>query len=238
MRENVEIDVREIFGILLKRAWIICLCAVICGALALVYTANFVTPLYRAQVTMYVNNNAANAETVTSSNLAVALQLVNTYVNIIQSDAVLEEVVEDTGLVLTPAQVRKMLTAESVNDTEMFAVQVTSPSPQMSVDIANSIADIAPAKISQIIEGSSAKVIDYAKLPDSRSYPSFTTNTVIGALVGGLLSALVFVVMHFSDTRIKNEEDLTKICQIPVLGEIPDFTHPAKEGDKKGRRKV
>lgn len=238
MRENIEINFAEIWRILVKRIWIIALCAVLAGSMALVYTANFVTPLYRAQVTMYVNNNAANTETVTSSNLAVALQLVKTYVNIIQSDTVLEKVIEDTGLMLTPTQVRKMLTAESVKETEMFAVQVTSPSPQMSADIANSIADIAPGEITKIIEGSSAKVIDYAKVPESRISPSFTKNTVLGAVAGALLSALVLVVLYYMDTRINSEEDLEKICQIPVLGEIPDFTKPAKEGKKKVRRQA
>ena len=238
MRDTMEINIRDVWNVLFKRMWIIVLCTVLSGALTLLYTANFITPMYQAQVTMYVNNNAANAETVTSSNLAVAMQLVNTYVNIIQSDTVLEKVIEDTGLALKPKQIRKMVTAESVNDTEMFAVKITSPSPQMSVDIANSVADIAPAEISQIIEGSSAKVIDYAKLPDGRCSPSYTINTVVGAIVGFALSVLAVVVVYYLDTRIKKEEDLTKICQIPVLGEIPDFAWPTKEEKKKARRQA
>ena len=236
MKENIEIDVRGLFKALIKRAWIIVLCALLGGGTALLYTANFVTPMYRAEVTMYVNNNSGNSDTVSSSNLAVALQLVNTYVNIIQSNKVLDKVIQETGIVLTAGQVRSMLTAESINDTEMFAVRVTSPSPQMSADIANAIANIAPAEISKIIEGSSAKVIDYAKVPTSRVSPSFTVNTIVGGLIGGFLAAMFFVVRFLMDTRVKTAEDLETICPIAVLGEIPNFAHPVQ--DKKKKKKV
>lgn len=240
MKENkdaLEIDVGELFKVVWKRAWIIVLCALLVGGMTLVYTANFVTPMYRAEVTMYVNNNSGNTDTVSSSNLAVALQLVKTYVNIIKSDRVLEKVIEETGLMLTPKQIRGMLSAESVNETEMFAVRITSSSPQMSADIANAIADVAPGVISVIIEGSSAKVVDYAKVPTSRVSPSYTTNTIVGTLIGGILSALFFILQHLLDTRIKTEEELERICQIPVLGSIPDFAHPAKESKKKKVRR-
>ena len=239
MKENkdaLEIDVGELFKVVWKRAWIIVLCALLVGGMTLVYTANFVTPMYRAEVTMYVNNNSGNTDTVSSSNLAIALQLVKTYVNIIKSDRVLEKVIEETGLMLTPKQIRGMLSAESVNETEMFAVRITSSSPQMSADIANAIADVAPGVISVIIEGSSAKVVDYAKVPTSRVSPSYTTNTIVGTLIGGILSALFFILQHLLDTRIKTEEDLERICQIPVLGSIPDFAHPVKDSKKKVRR--
>lgn len=239
MKENkdaLEIDVGELFKVVWKRAWIIVLCALLVGGMTLVYTANFVTPMYRAEVTMYVNNNSSNTDTVSSSNLAVALQLVKTYVNIIKSDRVLEKVIEETGLMLTPKQIRGMLSAESVNETEMFAVRVTSSSPQMSADIANAIADVAPGVISVIIEGSSAKVVDYAKVPTSRVSPSYTTNTIVGTLIGGILSVLFFILQHLLDTRIKTEEELERICQIPVLGSIPDFAHPVKDSKKKVRR--
>lgn len=239
MKEGIELDLKELCRVLLQRAWIIILCAVIVAASVYGYIANFVTPLYRAEVTMYVNNNgnsAGNTGNVTSSNLAVAMQLVNTYVNIIQSDMVLEKVIEDAGLALTPAQVRGMLSAQAVNETEMFAVRVTSPNPQMSADIANSIADISPSEISKIIEGSSAKVIDYAKVPQLPISPGYLMKSALGGVVGAVMAAAFFIVRRLMDTHVKNEEELEKICSIPVLGTIPDFSQPVKESKKKRRK--
>lgn len=237
MNQNIEIDLGTVAKVLLKRVWIILLCAVLVGMGSLIYTVNFVEPLYQANVTMYVNNNSSkDNQYVSSSDLAVALRLVTTYVNIIKSDRVLERVIEDTGLMLTAAQVRSMISAEPEGETEMFRVTVTSANPQMSADIANTIAKVAPAEIAEIIEGSSAKIIDEARVPVKRSYPSYGVSVIAGILTGSFLASLVFVLMHFLDMRIRSEEDLKSICDVPVLGVIPNLTNDAKTAGKKVRK--
>lgn len=236
MNETKEIDFKKILKALLKRGWIIVLCAILVGAITLVYTANFVTPMYTASVAMYVNNNNNNnTGNVSSSNLAVALQLVKTYVNIIQSDTVLDKVIEEAGVLLTPSQIRNMMSAESVNETEMFRVTITSPSAEMSAKIANTIADVAPAEISAIIEGSSAKVVDYARVPQNPSSPNVMRNTILGVLAGAMLAILAIAINQLLDTRIKDEADLESLCDVPVLGRIPDMTMIAQNAEK-GKR--
>ncbi len=237
MKEAVEFDLRELASILVKRALIIVLCAVIVGASVLVYTVNFVKPLYESSVTIYVNNNSSKEGNYISSNdLAVALRLVTTYVNIIQSNTVLEKVIAETGLLLTTDQVRNMISAEVVGETEMFRVTVTTPNPQMSADLANAIAQVAPGEISEIIEGSSAKIIDYARVPKGRSSPNYVTNTIIGTLIGAVLAIAVIVLQNALDVRVGSEDDLQKICEIPVLGVIPNLSDDTKENRRKVRR--
>lgn len=234
MNENIELDLRDIFKVLLKRAWMIVLCAVILATSVCVYTMNFVTPKYEASVTMYVNNNTGkNSNNISSADLAVALRLVSTYVNIIQSNKVLEKVIAETGMNLSVGQVRGMISAEVVDETEMFRVRVATSNPQVSADIANAIAAVAPNEISEIIEGSSAKVIDYARVPTSRSSPNYVSSAMLGAVAGAVLAAAVIVLCTVLDTRIKHEEDLKKICDVPVLGVIPDLSVDKK---KQGRK--
>lgn len=231
MEETIELDLREVFSALLNRIWLIVLSAVVVASLVLGYTVAFVTPQYQAKVSMYVNNNSnvnTSNNAISSSDLAVALRLVTTYVNIIKSDAVLEKaaekIAEDTQVVYTAAQLRGMLTASSVDETEMFQFQISNPDPEMAAQIANAIAEIAPAEIANIIEGSSAKIIDRAKVPARFYTPNYTRNTFFGALAGGVLAALLVVLQVLLDGRIKSEEDLARICNAPVLGTIPDFT--------------
>lgn len=238
MGEIVEIDLRELFKVLWKRAWIVALCAIVLAASVCVYTVNFVTPQYQASVTIYVNNNTGRDNSyISSSDLAVALRLVSTYVNIIQSNTVLEKVIAETGLKLSVGQVRGMISAEVVGETEMFKVTVTTANPRMSADLADAIASIAPGEIAAIIEGSSAKIIDYARVPTTRSSPNYVTNTVLGGVIGAVLAVVVIVLSTMLDTRVKHEEDLRKICTAPVLGVIPELTvEKTNKGNKKVRR--
>lgn len=237
MTDAIEFDLREVLRFLLKRVWIITLCAVIAGAGALVYTMKFVQPQYKASVSMYVNNNSGkDNDYISSGDLAVALRLVETYVNIIQSNSVLEQVAEEAQLNLTAGQIRSMISASAVGETEMFKVAVTSTDPQLAADIANAIAKVAPEKISAIIEGSNAKIIDYAKVPSNPTGPDYTKNTITGFVCGLALSLLLVAVVHLADNRIKNERELRQIFTIPVLGRIPNFEEEAKRIEAESRR--
>lgn len=224
MKEPVEIDIKEIFDLMKKKIWLIVLSAVLAGILVFTYTALFVTPLYSAQISVYVNNKTINSSGISSSDLSVALQLVNTYVHILKDDAVLEEVIDEAELDYTPAEVRAMMTAEIVEETEFFRVTIQNPDPIMAAKIANTIAKVAPGAISTIIEGSNAKVFSQAKVPTQPSSPDYTFNTMVGIFSGAILAVAVIVVCNLLDVRVKGEADLEKICPIPVLGMIPDFS--------------
>lgn len=223
MNDTIELDLKEIGLTLLKRVWAIILCAVIGGLAVLTYTVNFVAPTYKAGVTMYVNNSSGvNGQYMSSSDLAVAQRLVETYVNIIASHTVLDKVVDASGLEITATQLRGMLAASAVGETEMFTVSVIAPDPQMAADLANVIAEVAPAEINKIIPGSTAQVVDYARIPESRYAPSYTSSTVLGFLAGGVLAAAFMIAQQLLDNRIIKKEDLERICGVPVLGVIPE----------------
>lgn len=233
MDERIELDLRALFSAMMKKAWLIVICAFLLGALTLGYTALFVTPQYQASVIMYVNNSTTTNESnnyISAADLATSQRLVLTYVNIIKSDTVLSKVAKEAGLNLSPATIRGMMTSASIQETELFQVVITSPDPDLSARIANAIAEVAPDAISEILDGSSAKIVDYAKVPNGRSSPSFTKNTILGALAGALLAVGLIVIQMLMDVRIKSEDDLAKISQVPVLGSIPDFTSQKKGG--------
>lgn len=231
MKETMEIDLRQVFAELLRKAWLIVLCAVLVGGLTLGYTLMFVTPQYRASVTLYVNNTAGRDNPyISASDLATAQRLVTTYMNILKSNTVLRRVADENQLDLTPSQIRGMMTAEALDETEVFEVRITNEDPVLAAKIANAIAIVAPEEIANIIEGSSAKVVDYAGVPANRASPSYRSNTILGVLVGGVLAVILIILGMMLDVRIRNEGELAKICDVPVLGSIPDFAVEKKGG--------
>lgn len=233
MQSGLEINLPELIKLLARKAWIVLLAAVICCSAVLLYTMNFVSPKYEASVTMYVNNKSnQEGNAITSNDLTVATKLVNTYINIIKSDRVLEKVVAETGTSVSPASMRNMISAASLNDTEMFRVTVTSQEPELSAKLANAIADIAPAEISQIIQGSSAEIVDHAKVPTTHSSPNYSMSGVLGFVVGALLAVAVIILAQALDVRVKSEDDLAEICSVPVLGTIPDVLEIVKKTRK------
>lgn len=231
MDTTIELDLREVFSALLHKLWLIVLCAVLAGAVALAYTAGFVTPLYQASVSIYVNNTDSEGKVgISSSDLATSQKLVDTYINILKSDTVLDKVADAVGGDVTAKQIRKMIESEALGSTEVFQVQISNPDPELAAQIANAIANIAPTEIAKIVDGSSARIVDFAKVPEEPYTPSFAKNTVLGACVGILIVMAVIVLQVLLDVRIQGEADLRKICDAPVLGAIPDYDLDYKKG--------
>lgn len=237
-KETMEIDLLRLFWVLVHKLWLILLVGVLAACIAFGFTKYCVTPLYRTSVTIYVNNSrSASAESVTYSDLNAAQQLVNTYVNIISSDAVLEKVAEHGAFPYTAAELRGMMSASAVSDTEIFRVYIVNPDPAMAAEIANTIAAVAPDEIAEIVEGSSVKIIDYAKVPTGRYSPSYSKNTLLGAMLGVVLTAGIIILRDLFDTRIKSEEDLEQLFpDTPILGVIPDLLQVDKNGNSYGYR--
>lgn len=243
MDQVVELDLKQIFRACLKHLWLIVISAVVFGAVTYICTVFFVTPKYVASASFYVNNSRqSGSEKISSSDLATSQQLVMTYVNIIKSNTVLEKVVEEGQLNLTPDGIRAIMTAESVDETELFKVFITHPDPHLAAHVANTIAEVAPAEIANIMVGSTTKVLDWAKTPTAPSSPNNTTNAIIGALAGVVLSVAFVVVQTLLDVRVKSEDDLAAISTVPVLGVIPAFFDEHRSGysaygaNKKGKR--
>lgn len=224
MEDNNEITLQEIFMILWSKAWIIVLCIILGGMVSFGVTKWIINPEYTSKVTMYVNSNAQKADTVATLNdINASQKLVNTYVEILKSETVLSEVIEETGLDYSTKEIREMMSAAGVNGTEIFEVKIVSKNAEHSALIANTIAKVAPSEIIRVVKAGSVELIDSAVVANEPSAPNVMLNTIIGLMLGGVLSVLVVLVVAMLDTRIKTEEDLEKNYELPVLGAIPDI---------------
>ena len=210
-----EIDLRQIFLALLHRAWLIILVGVLVAALALSYALFFVTPTYSASIQLYVNNNYESPG-FSSSQLTAAQSLADTYMVILESRTVLQKVAEQTDLGYTYGQLKNMVSAASVNETEIFKVTVVSTNYKHATQIANSVAQILPEQISAVVYGSTVSVVDYAVENPDPIGPDYANYMVVGALVGILFTA------EMQNTSIYSEEYLAQVySEVPLLAVIP-----------------
>ena len=224
----VEIDLMHIFELLLSKIWSIIICGAL-GAAALFAVSTFlITPKYQSSAMFYVNNNNLNigsaSFSISSSDISASQSLVDTYIVILKTRNTLETVIEKSNLDYTYEQLSGMISAASVNSTEVFKVTVTSTDPIEACLIANSIASVLPDKISEIVTGSGAKVVDYAVVNASKVSPSIKKYTAIGLLIGVVLACVVIVLNDIFDDTIKDDSYLLQTYEnIPTLAVIPNL---------------
>lgn len=256
-----EIDLLALIRHLWKNILLIALAALLLGSAAFGYTSLLVKPRYQATASMYVNNSSfslgATDISISAGDLSASSSLVSVYLYILESRTTMEEVIQMAELSYTPDELQKMISTNSISKTGAFEVTVTSTNPAEVELIANSIAKVLPERIAEIVDGTTVRIVDYAIIPSHRSGPSIVKNTVIGVLLGGMLSA-VFVAVKFlmNDTTkemIQSVDDLREMYpDIMVLATIPDMRlnekkngyystyyareeSPKKEGKRSGR---
>ena len=232
--EEIEIDLSRLFGAVVNKAWLVGVVALVCAVLTFLGTFFFITPQYESAAMFYVNNTAlsvGNASlSLSSSDISASRGLVKTYIVILDTRETLLDVIDYAGVDRTVAEIKGMIEAESVDNTEVFRVVVTSSDPQEAEQIANAIAYILPKRISSIVEGTSAKVVDAAVVATRPSSPSYSKNTLLGFIVGVAVAVAAIVLRELFDISVRAEEDITQVCSHPVLAMVPDMSAPSKGG--------
>ena len=232
--EEIEIDLQRLIGALLNRAWLIGLVAVVCAVAMFLGTLFFVTPMYQSSAMFYVNNSDLSlgeaSLSISSADISASRSLIKSYIVILKTRESLNDVIDYSGVDRTYGELKGMISAASVDSTEIFRVVVTSPDPKEAQEIADAIAYILPKRIASIIEGTSAKVVDSAVLPSSPSSPNYTKNTLTGFMVGLALAAAIVLLRELFDVTIRTEEDVERSCKHPVLAAVPDMGAPSKGG--------
>ena len=221
--ERMELDLKDIFLILRRRCLAIVAITVLCGLGAWLVTSFLITPLYSASVSMYVSSDPSreNTNSVTTSKLSASAQLVDTYIVVLESNSVLQEVINLLQLPYEPDVLRSKMQASSINGTEAFSITITVPDPEMAQLIVNTIAEVSPSEIIRVVKVGSVEVIDWATLPTQPSSPSVVRNVLLGVLLGLVVSCFVFILIEILDTTIRREEDITKGLGVPLLGVVP-----------------
>lgn len=224
-KEYIEIDLLHIIGVLWHRVWAIILAMLLCGGIGFAYANYMITPTYRARALMYVNNSSfsVGSTSVSLSDLSASQTLVDTYIVILKTRLTLNEVIEKAGLSYSYEQLNRMISASAVNDTEIFSITVTSTDPVEAERIANTITEVLPGKITEVMDGSSARTVDLAVVPTHRSAPSITRYTTMGMIVGMIISCGIIILLELMDDQIRDEDYLIRNYDLPVLAVVPDL---------------
>ncbi len=252
-KQEQEINLGEIFFLLLSRIKFIILLTVIGGGALFAY-AKFWLPLqYSSSISIYVKNSAEASDTATASDLNAAKSLASTYIVILDDDVVYDKVSEmlltaygsdqlktfftikkdEAGKEYIPAsQLRKLVSASAVNNTEVIEIKAVTRDPQLSADICNDIATYGKDLLKRVTRAGSVEIIGNAKVPTSASGPSMRRYTIIGAFIGFVIAVVIVILMKMFDTAIRSGEDIKNRFNIPVLGEIPDLEMDQKEASR------
>ncbi len=221
---NETISLQELFSILRKSFWRILALTIVAALISFAVSSFLIKPTYQAGTQILVTPKKQENEIIDASQVQSSVTLVNTYRVIIKSPAILEQVQKKVPN--APASVgtlNNMVTVESEQNSQVINVSVQSTDAALASNVANSIANVFSSDIKDLMNVDNVKVLSTSGIPTSPVSPNIILNTAIAAVVGLLLGVGLAFLREVLDRRIRTEEQVQQILDLPVLGSIPDI---------------
>ncbi|MBP3900889.1 MAG: polysaccharide export protein [Blautia sp.] len=235
--DEITIDLREVFFALKRKLFLIILACIAGGGIALAITMFLMTPIYTSTASLLVLSKETTLTSI--ADIQLGTQLTNDYKVLIRSTSVLEEVIDDLHLDTTPEELKSTISINNPDGTRLLDISVNNSDPEMARDIVNSIASVSSAFIGDKMEVVPPKIIERGKVPEKQTSPSKKRNTLIGILLGLLLSAGPIILLTVLDDTIKSEDDMQNYLGLSMLASIPDrrdFINAKKGKDNKKKK--
>lgn len=185
-------SIKNILQLLIGKLWLIIILIVIGGGAAFGYAKCMQTLQYQSYTTMYVKNNTQSLSNVNNSDLNTARSLVSTYIAVLKSDTLLEktrdELVKKFGSdrisqifsvnddKVSPNSLRNCLTMEAVDQTEVLKITAVTKDAEISAELCQTIAELAPEFLIRVVGAGSVETIDEAQINRSPVAPNGSEN--------------------------------------------------------------
>ena len=235
-----ELDLKQLIGIFWNKKLEIILIVAIFIIIGVIYTIAFTTPMYSSSTTLVLassSGNQSSTNTITATDITVNSKLVSTYSELVKSKNVLREVLDNLNMDINEEELRNNVKVNSVKDTELIEITVTTKEASIAPKIANEIAKVFTDKVKEIYNIENVQVVDEAEVNNTPSNINHKKDVVIFAFIGMVIAIIYVLVANMLDTTVKTSEEVEKEFKLPVLASIPVYNTDLQKSKGRGGRR-
>ncbi|WP_347939987.1 Wzz/FepE/Etk N-terminal domain-containing protein [Peribacillus simplex] len=225
------ISIKDIFKTLKKRWKLIMLLTLIAALISGTISYFLLTPVYQSSTQILVNQKQSENQ-LDSNQIQSNIDMINTYSVIIKSPAILEKVNDELKLDQSVEQLSEKITINSQENSQVFSLTVQDSNPTEAVEIANTVSETFQKEIKDIMNVDNVSVLAKAEIKDDPTpvKPDPVLNIAIAVVVGLMAGIGLAFLLEFMDNTIKDEDDIERLLELPILGSIQKITQVHNKG--------
>lgn len=235
--EGITVDTILIYARkIIKKWWVIATAAVLLAAVGFAIATITYVPKYSSQI-MFIANNKQTSLIVSgqsSADLSAAVTLAESYKYVFTTTELSTKVANNCGYKIDANDVKSFVSVQSVEDTAIVYLTVTTTDPKVSHAIANTYMLFYEEAITTAFPSTTLTVIDPPLLPTAPNKNSTTLiYTLLGFIIGlaGATLALVFA-MILKDS-VMSADDIKNKLGLKIIGNVAHVQYKAKKGEKR-----
>lgn len=233
--DDMEIDLRVIFFQLLKRWKLLTILTVIGAAMAFCFSYFLLVPQYESTAELYVLSKSTSITSL--ADIQMGSNLTNDYIVVVKGRPVLDQVIANLGLNTTYEFLEKKVEIDNPTNSRILQITVTDENPEQAKIIADEIAKVSSAYISEKMDQDPPNIIQYGYSDDEPVSPSVPKWTLCGALGGLALAVAIVVITYMFNDTITTSEDVEKKLGLNLLGTLPlEHDKKAKKSNRNNKR--
>lgn len=223
----MEISFKDILRIIKKNIVFVLIVAMVFAVCSFFVTKFFIKKTYTSSVKLYVSvNYEGSSGNDDLSIYSYTSKLVATYIQMLDTNKFYSAVSEQLNNEYSASELKSMISFTSVDNTEIFIANVVADSPTKAKEIADAVVATAPQTINDILKNNSQlEIVDDPTVPTNPTAPKVVSNVVFAFLAGFMISLVFAFARDYFDVKIKYDEEMLTVCDVPVLGAIPDFEY-------------
>ena len=223
--DEMEIDLAELFRVLLRKWWLIAVTALLATAIAIGVTKIAITPKYQSQAMIYILTKTTSVTSMVDLQIGEAItgdfEIIATSKPVI--DAAIEEIKRTENVTFTRKDIKEMLSITNEDDTRILMIRAIHENPEYACWVANAIADATSERMAEIMKSDPPTTVERAEVESVPVSPSLLKNAVIGFMLGAIAICGLLLVQFIMDDTIKTEDDIERYLGESTLVMIPNI---------------
>ncbi len=225
-----ELDLKDFLSYLKKYLWALIAAPIIALLGVLYYDTSVKTPLYESSSQVALLQSDSSSAAATLNEINANQKLTSTYSVIAKSKVVLEQVIDELKLDVTPDILAKSVKVSTITDTTILKITATDKSPERSAEIANTVANVFTTKTDLIKTLDNVAILETAETPEKTSNNTTLRDVALAILISLFaVTGIAFVIYYFDDT-IKYSDRLEEDIKLPIAGKIIKSDIKLKDG--------
>ncbi len=212
----------------LRERWRIVVAAVLIALVAAGATWYLRPAEYTANLTMYVSSQGGDTASAAYQGAQLSQQRVTSYVELVSSRRVSEEVIAQLGLDQTADSLSRQITASSALDSVLIDVTVADEDPERAAELANTVGTVFTRLVDELErpvdvaapQAVAVRVVQPAVAPAVPSSTGLAVTLALGLLAGLAVGVGGALARSALDTSVKSPDQLRELAKVPNLGFI------------------